>query len=373
MIGPDDTTRSGAPAMGAPPTPVSVGDAAALREALAAQGLWHAPADTRRVAAPWYVTLLQAGGAWMAALFLLPALAWFVFALGDTRNAAVAGVSGFALLAGILGRAARGRVFPSQIGAALGLAAGILALGWALDRSFGWLLPLAVGVGLYVVAPAVSSRFLNGLTIAAACYVMMLGDDPYTHLLAGSLRLAALLGWLALAAWLLSAWRGWRHGESLVPLAWAFLLAAGVLVMLGVAPFSWTGVAALDGPRYWQVDRLACALLPLASWGMTCLQARPGGPGPGLALGVAAGLLVLVPLGQAAPGLPLALTWLIVGFAQSRLGLMGIAALGVIGYLGRYYYQLDTPLLHKAAWLGAAGLVLAVAALVLAQAMRRRA
>src|SRR5690606_37947099 len=69
-------------------------------------------------------------------------------------------------------------------------------------------------------------------------------------------------------------------------------------------------------------------------------------------------LIVLFPLWLAGPGVGLALSGLMLAFAHGRavLGVTGLVAL--LTYLARLYHQLETPLLHKAMWLGLAGMAL---------------
>ncbi|MBU4609207.1 GDYXXLXY domain-containing protein [Achromobacter sp. GG226] len=336
---------------------------AALSSSLMADGVWRTPASRDAAGTPWFVTLLQAGAAWLAALLLLPFLGWFLLGMGEARMAVPIGVVAFGIVAALLGRLGRERMFLGQLGAALGLAAGIIALAWAYDRAFGWILPAVLAVSLYLAGPSFSNRLLNGFTLCAAVYVSTFRGDPFDALLAGSLTAAAMLGWTSLLAWAVTAWPRCRQALAAAPLAWACAVSAGLLVLIGAEPLG-TSVAAPLVPGEWQAARIACAVLPLAAWTFACAQ--PGAPrlGRGVATGVAAVLLLLVPLGHAAPGIALAVAWLIVGFAQSRLVLLAAAALGVLGYLGRYYYQLDVSLLHKAAWLAGAGLVLGLAAVV---------
>lgn len=342
-----------------------------LRQALVTAGVWRSPPGVQ-AHPPWYITVLQAGSAWLAALLLLPFLAWFLLGSLDSPVMLPAGIVGFGLLAGVLGWTGRKHVFLGQMGAALGLAAGLMALGWAFDRASGWWMPLVLAVFLYLVGPNVSNRLLSGLTLAGALYMASWRGDSFEALFAGSLSTAAILGWGALVAWAVTAWQGWRHGEAAAPLAWAFVLAAGFLTAVGTQPLGWIGPSAAALPEYWQAPRVACALLPAAAWLLACQQGQPGQPGRGLAIGLTVVLLALVPVWQAAPGLALAVAWLVMGFSQSRVVLMAVAALGVLGYLGRFYYQLDVSLLHKAGWLGAAAVVLGLTALVFGAMARRR-
>lgn len=69
-------------------------------------------------------------------------------------------------------------------------------------------------------------------------------------------------------------------------------------------------------------------------------------------------LLVLALFWLPSPGIAFALAWLLLGFGLNKPRLTGFGVLSLLAYLMLYYYQLEVPLLQKAAWLVGAAVLL---------------
>jgi len=85
---------------------------------------------------------------------------------------------------------------------------------------------------------------------------------------------------------------------------------------------------------------------------------------------ILAALLAVSAAWLGAPGIALGLAWWLLGFDLARREWMALGALGVLGYLWRFYYDLNVSLLDKASLLAATGLCLMLGAWALARTVR---
>jgi uncharacterized membrane protein/uncharacterized membrane-anchored protein len=162
------------------------------------------------------------------------------------------------------------------------------------------------------------------------------------------------LWWLAVAAIIaLAVGHKRRDPEFWSPLAWALVCLTQLVAWVAPAP-STSGLSAvwLQTPGL-LVLWLAFALLAPVVLGALLWRAR----GLSLRLGAAAPLaLAVASLGwTGAPGIGLALVWLILGHVQRRRALMVFGVLALLAYLARFYYQLDSTLLQKSLMLSLTG------------------
>lgn len=331
---------------------------ARLREAGLATGAPPTQAD-----APWYLTVLTGIAAWLAAVFaLIFVIDGFDQIWDQPWRAFIAGAVCAVVALGLL-RWAGGRVFAEQLGTATSLAGQLLmGLGLTEGAKRGvfvdaqWLSMLAVSaiaLLLYVPGRQPLHRFLCGGIFAVGLLSAFTGDAPPMRPFA-----APLLAWLALAAW----WRSEAHDRFapvLSPLAWALSFVALLAV----------GVVDLDDSRFeflgaWAVwlrpfgDALMAPLLPVcALW----LLRRQAGVAPPARMALIALACVLALACWRVPGVTLATTLALVGFALHRPVLLVVGIVGIGVYLLRFYFQLDTTLLEKSGWLLAAGVFLLLA------------
>lgn len=236
---------------------------------------------------------------------------------------------------------------------------------------------LVLGIGLYVLARNAAFRFIDAFFVLGMVTVMTwpLGDWEDALLVSGNpagfppFSVYLRVWWFSIAAALaLVLGRGEQAGKRWRPLAWALAFLAQIIVWhipapsLGLVAEAWRHQPSIV------IVWLACAALPVVAlaavlWRKpaTRLMLRVGAP---LALAVAT-------VGwMGAPGVSLALLWLIIGFALMHRSLMVFGVLALLAYLARFYYQLDTTLLHKSFVLGATGAWLLAWAWGLARASR---
>lgn len=329
-------------------------DAVRLKAQLQREGLMdETPAGA--AITPWYIRLLSGVAGWVSALLLLPLAAWLWFdALTD--NLALMLFSGLACcFLGVLLQRLEGE-FVRQAGTALAMT-GLLAIGLQLidQEAWVWAVLACLCLVLYITGKGEVHRFLCA-AVAALCVVL-----SFTESLEGTgpLGLACLvLGLAAAVLWHLARPLGqWRAGPSLVPMALAFTLAASVAVW-GVSGFSVIGHFIrtdmhVSGSEILALTGLAVLPVLVVPW---AIWRSAGSHDPArIARLMALIVIALLPVWAAAPGIGLALCWLVLAFAHGRPlpGVVGLVAL--LTYLARFYYQLETPLLHKALWLGVAG------------------
>ncbi len=324
---------------------------------------------------PWFISAFRLVLMGLAALMCL-LFAMLVLELEETAGS----VLGAVLVAGGLWavRANLARPAVRDVGIVL-TASGYVMYGiCVLDiGSFSFLsvVPVAAAVLpavlIYAAAPLFALRFFSaliGLGILLLYWWSVStsgwwGDDAgmlrssYEKLLALSLASLAVWGWVA---------RDERR-RAHAALGWALICLT--LVSGWWAPaLHWD--ALVQGVRWSWVLGLALVALPLYA-----LAAIMHGSGKVLILGAALVLLVASVGWLGAPGVAVALTWLLMGRVLQRPALIGLSGVALLTYLAQFYYQLETPLLHKAWVLGATGAWILLGAMVLAgyrQGWRRK-
>lgn len=236
---------------------------------------------------------------------------------------------------------------------------------------------LALGVVLYVLARNAAFRFIDAFFVLGMVTVMTwpFGDWEDALLFSGSsagfppFSVYLRVWWFSVAAALvLVCGRGELAGKRWRPLGWALVFVAQIIVWHTPAPS--LGLVA----EVWRhqpsvvIVWLACAALPVVALGAV-LWRQPA-LAPAWRLGAPLAFAVAAVGWMGAPGVSLALLWLIIGFALMHRTLMAFGALALLAYLARFYYQLDTSLLHKSLVLGATGAWLLAAVWALKWASR---
>lgn len=317
---------------------------------------------------PWYLRLLAGGAAWVAALFLLSLLLGLVAAIIGERVDVAALALGLVLVpAGLwFGRARRGGEFRRQFSLVCVLA-GQMCLVGGIGGNASSITAAAVATMLssVMILPFFDEpayRFMATLAIVGAG--LALGIDGRVP---GTLGIAAAVT----AAVAMGAWGGgapllqWHR--LLDPIAWACVVACiallglqGVLdVVVGDrgAPTGLTHV--LLRSRWLLVLWFSVALVGLAVRVARDHATPVSAPTVLAAIGV---VLVVGLLTTSVPAVTGTLLFTALGFDRRRPGLMGLAAAGLIGALGLYYYDLALTLLQKSLLLMASGLVCLAAA-----------
>lgn len=342
-----------------------------LREVLGQAGIRLDIAESRQNA--WYIRLLLGFAAWLAALFMLPALGFlFLDAIRDEASMVWVAVL-LCLATAIPCLRVRDGDFLPQLGSALSVAGlGLLVLaapGGAFSDQQAWLAVAVLAGGMYVVGPVWNHRFLMASMLAMAW--LMSGDALPD--LAGWRWTGVSMAWLAALYWIGQGRQPHPRGQFLQPLAWVLALTSMLLAWWMPALDMFGGPTPDAVASSWRVVApvFAAALLPVVSWlGIARAGKVKHGVTQGLRWGMVCVLLLLLPVWFVAPGMVLALNWLILGFGLIRPFLLGLGVVSLLTYLAAFYYQLDLTLLQKSGWLAVAGGALALCGLAIGR--RRR-
>uniref|UniRef100_UPI00194032D6 GDYXXLXY domain-containing protein n=1 Tax=Bordetella pseudohinzii TaxID=1331258 RepID=UPI00194032D6 len=323
--------------------------------------------------APWYVQGLLGLSAWLATILLLV----FLFFSGMVTSDQGAVVFGLILCAaGVAVLRAAAGPFWRQCAIAMAFAGQLLVVFSFVGNdsiASACLFIVLLAAAVYALAPDALLRFLSGGLIAfgmtglvwQALQPDMGRNDVLEMWLALDmlratflwLPVAVLGAWLAALAFCADRRLARARPHFLEPLAWAFVVAVqGMVWMAG-------GVGVDQLPSLWKLHRLpaflniAGALLPAAA-ALWLLWPRRRVLTRALVVITPLALLVLALFWLPSPGIAFALTWLLLGFGLNKPRLTGFGVLSLLAYLLLYYYQLDVPLLQKAAWLAGAAVLL---------------
>ncbi|MCB5364066.1 GDYXXLXY domain-containing protein [Pusillimonas sp. CC-YST705] len=209
---------------------------------------------------------------------------------------------------------------------------------------------------IYVVAPVFTLRFLSalvgvGMLVLYVWHTLLL-DSLWSKMHVAEITLSyqrlLILNVAALICWRLVV--ASERFQVLVPLAWA--VTALALVAGWWAPaLSWSNHLPVTPQWAWVWSLgIMLALLPIYA-----LAAMLKGSGGRVAVGAALMLMVASIGWLGAPGVAVALTWVLVGRLLGRRALLGFSVVALLTYLAQFYYQLETPLLQKAWVLGGTG------------------
>lgn len=239
---------------------------------------------------------------------------------------------------------------------------------------------LALGVGLYVPVRNAVFRFITAFFVLSLATIMTWPQSGLEDMLLGagsghpevSLPIYLRMWWFSVIAVLVMlAGRGDQAGRRWRPLGWALLFLAQIVVWFAPAPSMGSILEVWRQLPSVVIIWLACAALPVVALAAV-LWRGPALPMV-LRLGAPLALAVAAVGWMGAPGVSLALLWLILGYAMKHRSLMGFGVLALLLYLMRFYYQLDTSLLHKSFVLGATGIWLLGSVWVLKQTAQRSA
>ncbi|MGB3290249.1 MAG: GDYXXLXY domain-containing protein [Burkholderiaceae bacterium] len=330
---------------------------------------------------PWYIVLFRLAVMGVTALLMV---AFLVIVLElDMDQLWVLGA--LACGVGLLLQKTLSRPYIDELGLTL-TAAGLIMVGAGLvimDFPSSLLracLLLALGGVLYRWSENTALRFLTACIVLAvalwltwpeaARYVLVdvtNGEWVWMYFPA-YLR----LWWLAVAAVLVLAVGSRRRTPMFwLPLAWALVCLTQLVAWLAPAPaFQAVGDAWMRAPGLLMLW-LACAALPVFALG--ALLWREPGLSPSLRFGAPAALAVASLGWMGAPGVSIALLWLILAYALAQRALLVFGVLALLAYLSRFYYQLDSTLLHKSLVLGLTGAWLLLSWRVLGRWAHRRA
>jgi len=296
---------------------------------------------------PWYVRVLVAAGAWIAALLFI----LFVFLAEIVRQPGPMIAFGAVFLAiAVLLRRTVAAEFATQFSLALSFAAqAVLCAGIFLssgrDTAAAAAL-LAVSVALIALFPDAVHRFLSTLVAAGAlAWLLAKMDSSYaTEIAIAVVALAALAVWEAPER-LGGIWAEVRSplGHGLV----AAVLVANVQDIVGHhRNAAWMSSIGISAAGLFLVVRV------LRAQGL--VRSRAGILATGATCALAA-LTASMPSGQAA------LFAMLLGFQRRRAAVLGMGVLLFAAVLSRYYYDLELTLLEKSAVLVISGALLLLA------------
>ena len=351
---------------------MSTADSASLWAQLKQAGLVEGdvPAETVAVT-PWYIRTMLGIAGWIGAMFLF---GFVGAAFSIVMKSAASGLLVGALLcagATVLFRARPNGDFFNQFALAVSIAGQSL-----IGVGLGQLLPsqialiaiafAALQVGLFLLIPNFLHRVLSTMGGIGALVVAFSDWGFYSYTQA---IVFAAFGW----AWL-NEFRFAGRGAEIRPLAYGLTLIVivelvtqssmgywragwmgrGQMAFIGGALGFWIGAALIGAITVWVVRKL------LLRQGIAISR------GPGLA--ALAGAVIVGLISLKAPGVGVAVTMLLLGYANANRVLTGLGMLSLLAYWSYYYYSLEMTLLEKSEVLVCAGVVLIAARL----AMKRR-
>lgn len=317
---------------------------------------------------PWFVRVMMGVAAWIASSFLLAFVGAFV-AGGSSATFLTIGLVACTAATVLLRRAPETAEFATQLGLVVSLAGQgslLIALGDLFDGRISVIAPimLCLVAALFATVPNFIHRVLSAACGGVA--VMFLLADWQLPVYAPVL-ISAGYAW----TWL-HEFQYVRHGRMLRAAGYGLVLA--LIAALISASLGEIGSRIAGGaPRPWEGHRVIAAALNgvVLLWAVRGLLAREGvamSSRAGMYIVAAAGVLALTAL--EAPGLAPAVLILIVGYGNGNRVLLGLGVAVLLGYLSLYYYSLETTLLYKSALIGATGLALLIARLILGRVWR---
>lgn len=292
---------------------------------------------------PWYLRILIALSAWLAALLFLV----FLFLGGwvqEERSAWLVGLLfiGAALVLHRLNRRQEG-LFLSQFALAFSMAGHVLFISGLYEETDSVLLTCAGILLLELVLLLAYKEFLHRLlAVQLACLSLawLCMESPVPELLH---PLIISLAVLSLLAWHWEAWHqpGWRQALYL-PLAYG--CASSLVAILLLSLLSHGEYARLLSSWWLSSVGLGIILLFLQQRYLQRLHLRLSYAGQFLLVGgTLAGIVILAQT----PGVIAALLLLLLGFERQRWPLVGAAILFALLFFSFWYYQLALSLLEK--------------------------
>ena len=323
---------------------------------------------------PWYLRMLIGGAAWVGAWFLLGTMLGLIgLAIGE-RIDAVAVLLGLVLMpAGVALRGTARGELQRQSALVSVLTGQLLLVGGlgAISESLTLAAAATIISSAVLIAVFDDGVYRFGATLAIVTAILVVAFDRRLPYAMGVVT--ATLACMPVLIWRTSPDLQALH-RQLDPVAWASATAAcGLLALQAVIDAVTGSVGASPAfiqlllPKAWPLTAVFVLLLV---W-LAVLVARDHGASPTSPAAAAAigGAIAIGVLTMSTPAVSGALLLVMLGFDRRRSGLIGLAALFLVGFLGIYYYSLALSLLQKSAVLVASGAVcLAAAAFFRAQA-----
>lgn len=335
---------------------------AALWQTLYAQGKVNSPQlpDTQDM--PWYVAVMQAFAAWIAALFLLGFMASLLNMMFEQNEEDIALVIGVAYLAIGLGLylLAKQQIFVQQFAFAACLS-GILGIAWGLynilgyDFSLAWYLCMA---SILLLLWCLISHSLAQFVFAFFASACLVGIAAKSHLL----YLCSSVLVLIVSLLLFNLNRLGRHYQRGRMLLYGF-----VLMLLNVQlmqAFSMDYLFdelfnPLQQTLWFNVLQLLTIFLIGSFLLLNIYRERQQSLYSLSALSCVIGLVLMSGLSLPMQGLSTAILLILLGHYCNESWLKGMGIISALLFVSGYYYSLETTLLLKSAYMmGLGGLLL---------------
>ncbi|MCK8046704.1 DUF4401 domain-containing protein [Shewanella sp. 1CM18E] len=325
---------------------------------------------------PWYIQFMQSIGAWFASLFILGFTITFFGLLYDdlgTQFAFGIGIIYSLVAIGIYRSNSSSQLFANQMALSISLC-GLLSLGYGLT---GWFEP---NHGIYWYLSFGLVLLVHWLVIKHYSHQLMMSFGMLVCLAA----MAYELGFLAFVApiycisfcaiWLYEAKAG-QYYSRLNALGY---MIAVCLVLIQIPLL-------MQHSDFQHIVEQPIVELPIAPWSNLASVVTAFCIGAVVINHIlssiqiswrsSTGLLCLIGLVLSAvlslvmTGLITALLILVMGFYLGQRLLFALGVLGVLSFIGWYYYSLQLPLLDKSLWLVALGTMLLFAKVLMAKFM----
>jgi hypothetical protein len=315
-----------------------------------------------KLESPWYVRLMLGVAGWIAALFLLGfvglGLAWII---RSQQASLFTGLSMLGLAWLLLWKFGK-QDFMSQFALAVSFAGQVLfavgVFGWfgmELKSTTSWIIMALTQAMLALLMPNTIHRLWSAMAAGISFY-MLLHSVQLPAVAPAIILASAAWAWLHEFSWP-------RHGSMIRPMAYGLLLALVLMDVAGGAlqPLAEMNVVLQAQPLLapWMGDLLTGAVLLWVAW--TLLRRSEGGSSRPQAIAILAAVVLLVLVSFKAPGLPVGVCIIVLGYAHGNRILTGLGIAALLIYASSYYYTLDATLLVKSEVLAASGLVLLLA------------
>ena len=319
---------------------------------------------------PWYVRAMLGIAGWIGALFMLGALFSGFAMLFD--SALAAGVLGLVacIVSVVIYRSLKNNDFMAQFGFAISLAGQGLLIFSMLQglqlfeggeefigqiRLLAFTLVVLQAI-LFLMIPNFLHRIWSGVIGLGALTFLMIQFGLYPLTLAILLAAVAIF-WLQEFSWAKYSSMVQALGYSFVFVCFAHLVTENQV--LGMSRF-WQeafGVAPLGGAWGYTVAALLLGVVLVA---VVFVLLKRAGIKPISDMGLPALLLALLMalVGIRAPGISIALVFVLIGYAHGNRVLTGIGLVTLVVFLSQFYYQLNLTLLQKSLVLFFSGIAL---------------
>ena len=314
------------------------------------------PLEDEAVESPWFVKVLLAFSAWLAAAFLLGFVGALFESILDNKLAAI--VIGLVMIGGAYSilRMPKNE-FVKHLALALSFAGQTLVV-WSifrfhnLDDSLAWGIVMLLQASLALFMPDFIHRVVSSY-FAAIALALLLESSGALHLYFGLIMFSAAYLWL-------NEFKYPTHMRALRAIGYGQVLAliqikGSVLLQSGLS-WRWRYKNTEIWVQPWVGEIISSIVMIYVVWQL--LQRYANDASQQFVVITLISVLVFCAVSMEANGISVGMVILLVGFAGSNRILMGLGIVSLLFYISSYYYLLDTTLLAKAQTLFVVGLVL---------------